>query len=65
MRRHESGTVRFLRELAMPRADRNAARAERRAEAAIRRERDNPESAERRAAAVEAERRRQNIFGNY
>jgi hypothetical protein len=65
MRRHEAVTVRFLRELAMPRDERRAARAERKAEEAIRRERDNPESAERRAAAVEAERRRQNIFSNY
>ena len=54
----ERGVVRFVRELALPRADRRAAQAERRAEAAMRRERDNPYSAERRAAAVEAERRR-------
>jgi hypothetical protein len=58
MRRHEAVTVRFLRELAMPRPERRAARAERKAEDAMRRERDNLESAERRAAAVEAERRR-------
>jgi hypothetical protein len=63
MRRHEAATVRFLRELAMPRDERNAARAERRAEEAIRRERDNPYSNERRAARVEAERRRNNLFG--
>jgi hypothetical protein len=54
----DRGVVRFVRELALPRADRHAAQAERRAEAAMRRERDNPYSAERRAAAVEAERRR-------
>ncbi len=58
MRRYEVATVRFLRELAMPRADRHAAKAERKAEEAIRRERDNPDSNERRAAAVEAERMR-------
>lgn len=54
--------VRFLRELALSRDERDAARAERRAEAAIRGERDNVESPERRAAAVEAERRR---YGNH
>jgi hypothetical protein len=48
----------YLRELRMPRGERAAARAERRAEEAMRRERDNPHSAERRAAAMEAERRR-------
>jgi hypothetical protein len=63
MRRHEATTVRFLRELAMARADRQAAKAERRAEEAIRRERDNPHSAERRAERTEAERRRNNLFG--
>jgi hypothetical protein len=65
MRRDEAAIVRFLRELAMPRPERRAAKAERNAENAIRRERDNPETPERRAAAVEAERRRQNIFGSY
>ena len=57
--------MRFLRELAMPRGDRQAAKAERRAEEAMRRERDNPYSAERRAAKVEAERRHDNIFGGH
>jgi hypothetical protein len=38
--------------------DAAARRAERRAEAQMRRERDNPESPERRAAALEAQRRR-------
>jgi hypothetical protein len=42
----------------MPAPERRAARAERRVEAAIRRERDSEETPERRAAAVEAERRR-------
>jgi hypothetical protein len=50
--------LRFVRELALPRAERRAARAERRSESAIRRERDNLQSAERRAAAVDAEARR-------
>jgi hypothetical protein len=40
----------------MPRGERAAARAERRAEEMMRRQRDNPLSAERRAAAIEAER---------
>jgi hypothetical protein len=65
MRRHEAVTVRFLRELAMPRDERNAARAERRAEDAVRRERDNLETAVRRAAALDAERRHStgNMYG--
>ena len=63
MRGRERATVRFLRELRLPRDERRAARAERRAEEAIRRERDNPYSAERRAARAEAERRRNNSFG--
>jgi hypothetical protein len=48
----------LARELRLPRAERAAARSERLAEAAIRRERDNEETAERRAAAIEAESRR-------
>jgi hypothetical protein len=47
-----------MRAWTLPREERAAARAERRAEAAMRKERDNPESPERRAAALEAERRR-------
>ena len=42
----------------LPRDERAAARAERRAEEQMRRERDNLHSAERRAALVEAEARR-------
>jgi hypothetical protein len=42
----------------MPRDERRAARAERRAEDAIRRERDNTETNARRAAAIDAERHR-------
>ena len=48
----------YLRELRMPRAERTAARAERRVEEAMRRQRDNLETPERRAAAIEAERRK-------
>ena len=47
-----------LRELRLPPPERRAARAEREAEERMRRERDNPESPERRAAALEAEVRR-------
>ena len=50
--------MRFLRELTLPRDDRRAARAERRAEDAMRRERDNTESNVRLAAAIDAERHR-------
>ena len=58
MRATQRAPVRILRELKLPRDERAAARAERRAEESMRRERDNPESPERRAAALEAERRR-------
>ena len=47
----------------MPGPERSAARSERAAERQMRRERDNEESAVRRAAAVEAESRRHS--GNY
>jgi hypothetical protein len=57
--------IRYVRELALPRPERRAARAERQAEDAMRRMRDNPHSAERRAARIEAERRHDNIFGGY
>lgn len=50
--------LRFIRELALPAPERHAAQAERRAEEAIRRERDNEYSATRRAAQIEAERHR-------
>ena len=42
----------------MPRSERRAAKAERKAEDAVRRERDNLQTAERRAARLEAERHR-------
>jgi hypothetical protein len=51
-RRHP---LRAMRAWTLPREERAAARAELRVEAEMRKERDNPESAERRAAALEAE----------
>ena len=47
-----------LRDWRLPRAEREAARAERRAEEQMCRERDNTETPERRAAALEAEAKR-------
>ena len=54
--------VAVLREWRLPAPERRAARAERRAEAQMRRERDNQWSAERRAAQLSAESRR---YSNY
>jgi hypothetical protein len=51
-------TQTFLRELRLPRTERAARQAERRAEDEMRRTRDNDQTPERRAAAIEAERRR-------
>ena len=62
MRARETA-IRYVRELSLSKAERHAARAERRAEEAMRRMRDNPHSAERRAARIEAERRHDNLFG--
>ena len=53
--------VAVLRELLLAPRERAAAQAERRAEQTLRRERDHTETADRRAAALEAERRR---YGN-
>jgi hypothetical protein len=53
-----SRTQAFLRDLRLPRAERAARRAERRVEEQMRRTRDNDQTPERRAAALEAERRR-------
>ena len=53
-----------LRELRLPKPEREAAKAERRVEAQIRAERDNPYTAERRAAALEAEIRRYGYWFN-
>jgi len=65
MRRDRRSIAVVLRELRLPRPERHAARAERAAEAQIRRERDNQHSAARRAAAVEAEARRYRNFFDY
>jgi hypothetical protein len=65
MKARDTAAVRFVRELALPRAERRAARAERQAEEAMRRMRDNSHTAERRAARIEAERRHDNIFGGH
>jgi hypothetical protein len=54
----------YLREMRMPRDERAAARAERRAEEMMRLQRDNPYSAERRAARREAERWRSTAGGH-
>jgi hypothetical protein len=61
MRDHRS-PVALLRELRLTHPERSAARAERRVEQEMRRQRDNEWSAERRAAALEAELRR---WGNF
>ena len=47
-----------VREWMLPAPERRAARAERRVEAQLRRERDSEWTPERRAAAIEAERRK-------
>ncbi len=57
--------LRWLHELTLSRPERAAARAERRVERQMRLERDNPWSADRRAAALEAERRRYALFGPF
>ncbi len=54
MRREHERLAR-LRDLRLPQGERAAARSERAVEAQIRRERDNPETPERRAAALQAE----------
>jgi hypothetical protein len=61
-RRHRT-PVAVVREWTLPGPDRRAARAERRVEAAFRRERENEWTPERRAAALEAERRRHSYLG--
>jgi hypothetical protein len=55
MKANHRSPIRALRTLMLPRDERAAARAERRAEERMRLERDNPHSAERRAARVQAE----------
>jgi hypothetical protein len=60
--KYNSRTQTFLRELRLPRAERAAARAERRAEDQMRQTRDNDQTSARRAAAIDAEaRRHQNL----
>ena len=51
-----------VREWRLPAPERRAAREERRVEAEMRRERDSEWTAERRAAAIEAERRKYEHF---
>ncbi len=60
--RPEHHPLRTARELLLPADERAAARAERRAETAMRSERDNLETADRRSAAILAEARR-DTFG--
>ena len=60
--RHRSPAA-VVREWRLPAPERHAARAERRTEAELRRERDSEWTAERRAAAIEAERRRYDFLG--
>jgi hypothetical protein len=55
MKANRRSPVRALRMLTLPRAERAAARAERRAEERMRLERDNPYSAERRADREQAD----------
>jgi hypothetical protein len=59
--KHRSPAV-VLHEWRLPGPERRAARAERRAEADMRRERDSQYTAERRAAQVEAESRRYSAY---
>jgi hypothetical protein len=55
MPRRTRSAIAWIRELRLPQDERRAARAERAAEEQMRRERDNAETAARRAAAVDAE----------
>jgi hypothetical protein len=55
--------VAVAREWMLPAPERRAARAERRVEAELRRERENEWTPERRAAAIEAERRKHSYLG--
>ena len=63
--RARENAIRYVRELALPKPERRAARAERQVEEAMRRMRDNPHTPERRAARIESERRRNNLHGGY
>ena len=59
--KHRSPTA-VVREWILPVPERRAARAERRVEERLRRERESEWTPERRAAAVEAERRKYDYF---
>jgi hypothetical protein len=61
--RRGRATLTWLREWRLPGPERRAARSERDAERQMHRERDNAESAAIRAAALEAEARRDRNFG--
>jgi len=63
MKANHRSPVRALRTLMLPRDERAAARMERRVEAQMRRERDNEHSAERRAAARDADAWRERSWG--
>jgi hypothetical protein len=64
MRHHDHRSVRdVVRELRLPGPERAAARSERLVEAQMRRERDNEWTPERRAARIEAERRKNSYWG--
>jgi hypothetical protein len=56
--------VEVFREWRLPAPERRAAQAERRVEAQMRRERESEWTPERRAAALEAERRRYDYLGH-
>jgi hypothetical protein len=62
MRHKHRSPAALVREWRLPAPERRAARAERRAEAQMRRERDSEWTAERRSAAIEAERRKYQHF---
>jgi hypothetical protein len=63
MKANHRSPLRAIRALMLPRDERAAARAERRAEERMRRERDNEHSPERRRARVEAEAWRDRSYG--
>jgi len=65
MKANRRRPIEALRTLALPRAERAAIRAERHAEAQMRRERDNEHSADRRAARAAAEAWRDRGSGGY
>jgi hypothetical protein len=60
-RRNLHSPLTWWQEMRLPRPERQAARAEREAEYLMRRERDNEQSAAARAAALEAESRRDSM----